>query len=235
MKTTFRFACVMMIFCFGVHAAPWRNTGRPDELSIFPHSLCNSDFICTGTPTSTNDGHSAEFAVDEILWGSSPSTNIIIRYFVEPEERYKFQLGERYLVCAFTNDWWAIGRGKLVDHSTYHYYTSFILSQCVTETNRPPDNAVFDDYVVLDNRLSSISFKDINYGGTNYWDLVRTFTTNIIDIAKREGDYDKVGNTTISIVNDPQKFRRFPSHIRRHLRLYKLLFYDYGKNRMHQR
>ena len=80
MKTTFFFACVMMILCHGVHATPWRNTGRPDELSIFPHSLCNSDFICTGTPTSTNDGHSAEFAVDEILWGSSPSTNITIRY-----------------------------------------------------------------------------------------------------------------------------------------------------------
>ena len=72
MKATFIFAFVTMVLCCVVRDAPWRNTGRPDELSIFPHSLCNSDFICTGTPTSTNDGHSAEIAVDEILWGSSP-------------------------------------------------------------------------------------------------------------------------------------------------------------------
>lgn len=231
MKAAFFFTCATMVLCSGVHAAPWRNTGDPDELSIFPHSLCNSDFICTGTPTSTNDGHSAEFAVDEILWGASPSTNITIRYFVEPEERYKFQLGERYLVCAFTNDWWAVGRGKY-DPVTYRYYTSYILSQCVTETNRPPDNAVFDCYVVLDNRRSSIPFKEINYGGTNYWDLVRTFTTNIIDIAKHEGDYDKVGNTIMSIIDDPQQFRRFPSPIRRQFRIYKWLFYEFGKKRI---
>ena len=91
-----------------------------------------------------------------------------------------------------------------------------------------------DGYVVLDNRRSSIPFSEINCVGTNYWDLVRTFTTNIIDIAKREGDFDKVVNTTISIIDDPRQFRRFPNPIRRQFRLFKLLFYDYGKKWMYQ-
>lgn len=220
MKATIIFACIVAVSGFIIQAAPLVSTGRFDELSVFPHSLCISDFIFTGMPTSTNDGSSAEFAVDEILWGSAPSTNVTIRYFIPPDDRYKFQLGERYLVCAFTNDWWSVGR------EMYHYYTSFTLSQCVSETNHPPNNAVFDDYVVLDNSRSSIPFKYINYGGTNYWDAVRTLSTNIIDIAKHDGDDDKVRSLVLNILNDPQIERRFPMPIIRHLLLYKLFFYD---------
>ena len=211
-----------------IHAAPLEIRGRPDELCVFPHSLCISDFICTGTPISTNDGLSAEFAVDEILWGTAPSTNITIRDKIPEGGNLPFQFGERYLVCAFTNDWWSMLREDCT------YDIDYILSQCVTETNRPPNNAVFNDYVILEGRLSVIPFSYINYGGTNYWDQVRTFATNIIDIAKHEGDDDKVRNATISIIDDPVKFLCFPKHIRRHLRLYELYFYDGGQHRARQ-
>jgi hypothetical protein len=143
-----------------------------------------------------------------------------MRYFAMPEERYKFQLGERYLVCAFTNNWWAVGP------EDYFYYTEYILSQCVTETNRPPTNAVFDKYGVLDNRRGVIPFRHINYGGTNYWDAVRTLATNIIDIAKHEGNDDKVRNKVLSILADPQKCNQLPMPIVRQLLLYKSCFYD---------
>ena len=203
---------------------PLQIRGRPDELCVFPHLLCISDFICTGAPISTNDGLSVEFAVDEILWGAAQSTNITIREIIPCGGNQPFQLGERYFVCAFTNNWWAGGR----ENSDY---VDYILSQCVTETNRPPNNAVFDEYVLLESRLSVIPFRYINYGGTNYWDLVRTFATNIIDIARHEGDYDKVRNTVISLLDDPQKYLRFPIPIRTHLLLYELYFYDGGKRR----
>ena len=237
MKKTLLVACtttVAFLFCHVNQAAPLRYTSRPDELALFPHSLCNSDFICTGTPTSTNDGNSAEFAVDEILWGAAPSTNVTMQYFVTPEERYKFQLGERYLVCAFTNDWWSVRRPNPSFEFTNDWWSvrrtnpsfeeGYVLSQCVTETNRPPNNAIFEKFVVLDNRRGAIPFKHINYGGTNYWDKVRTFATNIIYIAKHEGDDDKVRSIVLSILADRQKREQFPAPIVRNFILYKFFF-----------
>lgn len=222
------FAAAISLFDSGMLAAPWRNIAinRPHEFCTFPHSLCIADFICTGTPISTNDGRSAEFAVEEILWGTAPSTNITIRELITYGGGgiLPFQLGEKYLVCAFTNNWWAEWR-------TDRDYVEYTLSQCVTETNRPPSNAVFDDFVIMETGRSVIPFRQINYGGTNYWDLVRTFATNIIDIAKHEGDDEKVRNATMSIIDDPVKFLSFPMHIRGHLRLYEMYFYDGGQHR----
>ena len=68
------------------------------------------------------------------------------------------------------------------------------------ETNRPPNNAVLDAYVLIENKQSAIPFANINYGSTNYWDTVRTFTTNIIDAAKHKGDDDWVRNKVLSIL-----------------------------------
>ena len=222
----FAFAAAVSVLDFGMSAAPWQNTSRnrPSDLCTFPHSLCIADFICTGTPTSTNDGRSAEFAVDEILWGTAPSTNITIRELITYGGSLPFQLGEKYLVCAFTNNWWDGGweERDCVDYT---------LSQCVTETNRPPNNAIFDDYVIMETSRSVIPFRYFNYGGTNYWNQVRTFATNIIDIAKHEGNDDKVRNATISNIDDPVKFLSFPRYIRRQLLLYELFFYDGGQHR----
>lgn len=229
MKVSFFFACAALAICHDTIALPdpFPDNAATDRFSIFPHSLCNSDFICTGTPISTNNESSTEFAVDEILWGTAPSTNVTMRYFFRPEERYRFQLGERYLVCAFTNNWWTGVR----DDS---FYAEYILSRCVTETNRPPNNAVLDGYYILDDRRSVIPFSQINYGGTNYWDAVRTFATNIIDIAKHKGDDKKVVQLAISILDDPDKSSKFPKRIIRNLAIYELYYYDGGRHRLHQ-
>lgn len=218
----FALTVTLILTRLGSQAFPLVCTDRPDELTIFPHSLCIADFICTGTPISTNGGYSAEFAVDEILWGSAPSTNVTIRRDVPLGEGLGLQFGERYLVCAFTNDWWSMGP------EDYFYYAEYTLSKCVTETNRPPNSAVFDDYVLIENKQSAIPFSDINYGGTNYWDAVRTLTTNIIDVAKHKGDDDWVRNKVLSILADPQKRGQLPLPIIRQLVLYKMFFYDRG-------
>ena len=211
-----------VLFCLGSQAVPLVCTERPDELTIFPHSLCIADFICTGTPMSTNDGYSASFAVDEILWGAAPTTNVTVRSYVPMGDGLGFQLGERYLVCAFTNDWWSAGPEE------YFNYVEYTLSKCVMETNRPPNKAVFDAYVLIENRQSAIPFSYINYRGTNHWDAVRTFSTNIIDIAKHKGDDDWVRNEVLSILADPQKRKQFPAPIVRQFILYKMFFYDRG-------
>ena len=224
MKQTLIFAwtAAFILFCLGSQATPLVCTGRPDELTIFPHSLCIADFICTGVPTSTNGGYSTEFAVDEILWGAASSTNVTIRSDVPLGDGLGLQPGERYLICAFTNDWWSVGPDD------YFYYTEYTLSKCVTETNRPPNSAVFDAYVLIENKQSAIPFSYINYGGTNYWDSVRTLTTNIIDVAKHKGDDDWVKNKVLSILADPQKRRQFPEPVVRQMILYKMFFYDRG-------
>ena len=229
MKYAFpKIVCAMAVFLLmgsKVSAAPMHVRGRPDELCIFPHSICIADFICTGTPVSTNDGHSAELAVEEILWGAAPSTNITIRQLIPVGGNLYFKYGEKYLVCAFTNNWWSMSREDGFD-------VDYTLSQCVTATNRPPNNAVFEDYVLMEDDRSVIPFSAINEGGTNYWDVVRTFATNIINIAKREGDDDKVRQAVVSIIDDPQEYLKFPIRIRRHFLLYEWFFYDGGKRRL---
>ncbi len=49
------------------------------QLCLTPHQVGISDLICTGQVLSTNDGHSAEIAVNEVVWGSVVSSNITIR------------------------------------------------------------------------------------------------------------------------------------------------------------
>ena len=73
--------------------------------------------------------------------------------------------------------------------------------------------------------LACLSISD---GGTNYWDTVRTFTTNIIDVAKHKGDDDWVRNRVLSTLADPQKRGQSPMPIVRQLILYKMFFYDRG-------
>ncbi len=104
----------------------------------------------------------------------------------------------------------------------------YTLSQCVVETNRPKNNAVFDGFVLMENLRSAIPFQSFIDGGTSHWDAVRTLATNIIDVAKHEGDDDKVRSMVLAILDDPQKFRKLPVYIRRQLIIYKMIFHDRG-------
>ncbi|MBQ6926472.1 MAG: hypothetical protein IJQ73_17695 [Kiritimatiellae bacterium] len=212
------FICAAVTMLFNSHATalPF-GTSDPWELCIFPHLVCIADFIGTGTPVSTNDAFSTIFSVDEVLWGNASETNITIKHLY-PQTSLDFLPGRKYLVCAFTNNWWS-REDEAYDET---YYT---LSHCITATNRPPDNAVFNDYRVMDSKRCAIPFTRIEYGGTNYWNAVRTFTTNLIEIAKVRGDDEMVKEKVISTIGNPAMFLGFPTFLQRQLLLYQWHFY----------
>ena len=212
------FVLVAMFACWHVMAVPMSMyTSDPAELSVFPHLVCIADFIGTGTPVSTNDAFSTVFSVDEVLWGNASETNITIRHLY-PQTSLDFLPDRKYLVCAFTNNWWS--REKEAYDETY-----YTLSHCITATNRPPDNAVFNDYRVMDNKRCAIPFTRIEYGGTNYWNAVRTFTTNLIEISKVRGDDEMVKEKVISTIGNSAMFLGFPTFLQRQLLLYQWHFY----------
>ena len=212
-------SAIFMLASWRVMAIPLSMyTSDPSELSIFPHLVCIADFMGTGTAVSTNDGHSATFSVDEVLWGATSETDITIRH-LDPRTAIDFQSGGRYLLCAFTNNWWIMEK----DSYDRIYDT---LSHCVTATNRPPDNAVFNDYRVIDKKRCAIPFTRFEQDGTNYWDAVRTFTTNLIDIAKVRGDDEMVKEKVISTIGDSVKFRGLPRFLQIQLLLYQWHLYQ---------
>lgn len=211
-------SAIFMLVSWRVMAIPLSMyTSDPSELSVFPHLVCIADFIGTGTAVSTNDGLSAVLSVDEVLWGHPADTNMTIRHLY-PQTTLDFQVGAKYLVCAFTNNWWS--REEEAYDETY-----YALSHCITATNRPPGNTVFDDYRIMDTRRSAIPFTRFEQGGTNYWDAARTFTTNLIRIARVGGDDERVKEKVISTIGDPIVFRGLPPFLRRQLLLYQWLFY----------
>ena len=190
------------------------------KLCVFPHLVGISDFICSGTAVSTNDGFSADFAVDEILWGNPSSpTNVHIRNLT-PQFGIDFLPGEKYLVFAFTNNWWFGGRES--------YRQSFVsLSHFLPATNRPPSGACFDDYRIIEKHRCAIPFRLINYGGTNYWGGTRTIITNLIDVGRIQCDEGRVREIIESIIHDENNLRQLPLYVRRQMILYKHFRYDF--------
>ncbi len=189
------------------------------KLCVFPHLIGIADFICRGTAVSTNDGFSADFAVDEILWGEPPSTTNVLIKNLTPQFGISFQPGDKYLICAFTNNWWFGGREN--------YRQSFItLSHFLPATNRPSSNACFDDYRIIDKSKGVIPLRFIDYGGTNYWEGTRTLITNLINVGRIQCDEGAVREIVESIVNDRGNSRMLPLFVQRQMILYKYFRYD---------
>ena len=206
-----------------VSASPLYATDM-SKLCLFPHLVGIADFICSGTALSTNDGFSAGFAIDEILWGiPPPTTNVTIRNLTQ-RFGLNCQPGERYLLCAFTNNWWAGGREG--------YRQSFLtLSHYLPATNRPSSSIFSDDYRIIDKNRCMIPFRFLDYGGTNYWEGTRTLITNLIDIGRIQCDEGKVRAIVESIVNDVSNSRRLPVFVQKQMILYKNYRYD-GKDQV---
>ena len=187
---------------------------------LFPHQVAVGDLICTGTVLSTNKGWSAEFAVDEILWGYVASSNITIRR-VDRLPLEEFHIDERYLVVAFTNNWW----GDLRDHAFIRNSTRY-LYDFISPTSRPPDQAVFDDHRICIPRDGVISFDYIVENGTNYWEGTRTFITNFLEIAKFQQDERKAYEWLYNLSHANTNFyRRLPRKIRSELYVYMWMRY----------
>ena len=191
----------------------------------FAHQVAVSDLICTGMVVSTNDGRSAEFVVDEVLWGQVATSNITIRRVEEwqdwenPSNSDFFSKLGRHLLLAYTNNWWT---GRSV-----HALSVINLYDYITPTSRPPDHAVFDDYRVLDIWNGLVSFDDwIIVGGTNYWEGTRTFITNFNDIARIQHDELKAYEWFYNFPCNTNMLKILPSRVKRRLLSYKYFRYD---------
>lgn len=143
----------------------WSSVYDPPAL----YGVC--DLICAGSVVSTNDGMSASFNVEDILWGHAASSNIAIRCLVEGE-RIDFTPGSRYLVCVFTNDWWYPSPRDL------DMAEDIFPSDYLSPTSLPPSRAIFNDYRIPFYSRAAQKCSSFERGWTNYWGEYRTFITN---------------------------------------------------------
>ena len=194
-------------------------------LRLLPHQTGVCDLICTGQVLSTNDGHSAEVAVDEVVWGSAATSNITVRhvYYGRPGDKLLFKNGHRYLLFAFTNNWWTNKRNPDVSafHSLYEY---------LPPTQRPQNNAVFSDYRLMDPLACAIDFSLIDYDGTNHWDATRTFITNFTYIARQRHDLGAARDMIYETLAKQELREPLPRFLRANLRHYKYLYFEYPKS-----
>ena len=195
-----------------------------EQLCLLPHHAGVCDLICTGMVLSTNDGHSAEVAVGEVVWGSAATSNITVRhvYYGRPGDELLFKNGHRYLLFAFTNNWWTNKRNPDVSafHSLYEY---------LPPTQRPQNNAVFSDYRLMDPLACAVDFSLIDYDGTNHWDATRTFITNFTDIARQRHDLRAARDLIYDTLARKELWEPLPRFLVRNLSHYKRLYYEYPK------
>ena len=245
MRNMLQVVCLLTVFLLILDVAVARPAwlGRsPEERSkgdlfasycavkYFPHQVAVSDLICTGTVVTTNDGRSAEFVVDEVLWGQVASSNITIRRVGEwqdwenPSNSVFFSGLGRYLVLAYTNNWWSkCGSWE----SSCEHESVIQLYDYITSTSRPPDHAVFEGYCIPDILNNMISFDDdIIVGGTNYWVGTRMFITNFNDIARIQHDELKAYEWFYNLNSNTNMLKILPPRIKRILWGYKYFRYD---------
>ena len=182
--------------------------GRAEESSIgvtmlsqLPHQagICDLIFAGTtidGTIVSTNGECAADFIVEDVLWGHVNSSNITVRSLSRKYTDYIYQFAfapnERYLVCAFTNNWWA--NQSWGDTYFQRLFHGLSITSC------PPGNAVFDSYRTMYPPFTVIPFSQINFEGSNYWPVTRALVTNLVDIVRIRGDEDLLRQTITNIV-----------------------------------
>ena len=202
------------------------------EVSQLPHQAGICDVIFAGTVLSTNytdkspistslELPAAEFAVDDVIWGTITSSNVTVGC-IYPHDGFAFQRGERYLVCAFTNNWWAdMGRFD-TDYER--------LSDYLSVTGRPPRNAVFNDYRTMFPRDTAIPFRYLDYKGTNRWEATRDLVTNLVHIARVRRDDQLMRETIKTIIDDRTNPKCLPGHVIRNLKLYYSFRHDWKDN-----
>ena len=194
MKISIREMCFLTALIFSLFAMA--NSDTPLDMltiSLLPHQAGVCDLICTGTVLSTNGEDAAQFAVDDILWGYVNTSNINVRS-IYPMNGFEFRLNERYLLCAFTNNWWAtdnpldsdVGEERLLNY--------------LTATSRPPERMVFEGYRTIYPHDTVIPFNLINYGGSNYWTATRSLVTNLVDIARIRQDEQLMRHTITNLI-----------------------------------
>ena len=198
------------------------------EICLLPHQTGICDVIFTGTVAdgtvvSNDEECAAGFTVDDVLWGHVNSSNITVRSIARnymPNARpFGYVSGERYLVCAFTNNWWA---SQTMNDMYYDRLWGYL-----SVTSAPPGNAVFDDYRTMFPRYTAIPFSQINYNGSNYWPTTRALVTNLVDIARVQGDNQLMRQTITNIVGNGWAKSGVSPVIWSYLQMYKEDRYDW--------
>ena len=199
------------------------------ELSRLPHQTGICDLIFTGTVVdgtivSNNEDCAADFVVDDVLWGHVNSSNITIRSVSREDTIYGIQFGfvpnERYLVCAFTNNWWA---NQSSDDTYYER-----LCRYLSITSCPPGHAVFDGYRTMLPPFTTIPFSNINHNGSNYWPRTRALVTNLVNIARIRNDEQQMRHTITNLIGVGWAKSGLPPYIWNQLWMYKSDRYDFA-------
>ena len=229
-KTTLLFLFSAAIFLFSNNGmATDVDSNAVVEICLLPHQAGICDLIFTGTVVdgsivSNDEECAAGFAVDDVLWGRVISSNITVRsisWKYMPNARpFGYVSGERYLVCAFTNNWWA---NQSMNDMYYDRLWGYL-----SVTSAPPGNAVFDDYRTMFPRYTAIPFSQINYNGSNYWPVTRALVTNLVNITRVQGDKQLMLQTITNIVGNGWVKSGLSPIIWNYLQLYKEDRYDWN-------
>ncbi|MBQ6925538.1 MAG: hypothetical protein IJQ73_12935 [Kiritimatiellae bacterium] len=224
------FIFILLGYCVSIGLAEESAIGMT-MLSQLPHQagICDLIFAGTtieGTIVSNNEECAADFVVDDVLFGSTNSSNITVRSLSRKYTDYIYQFAfapnERYLVCAFTNNWW----GNQGWGDTYFQR----LSHGLSITSSPPGNAVFDSYRTMYPPFTVIPFRQINFEGSNYWPVTRALVTNLVDIVRIRGDEDLLRQTITNLVGGGWAKSHLPPVIWDSLLWYKEDRYDWFEN-----
>ncbi len=201
--------------------------GTVMRLSFLPHQAGICDLIFSGTTidgtiVTNQEECAADFAVDDVLWGHVSSSNITIRTmprkYVPTLFPFEFLPNERYLVCAFTNNWW-------VNQSDGDMYYQRLGSN-LSITSSPPGKAVLDGYRTMYPYFTVIPFSQINYNGSNYWPTTRTYITNLVHVSRIRHDAQLMRQAIVAPVEAGWANSGLPPVIWDYLWEYKTSWYD---------
>lgn len=225
MKTQKR-RVTLLLAAFAFSQIAIANSDTPLDMltiSLLPHQAGVCDLICAGTVLSTNGDDAVQFVVDDILWGYINSSNINVRS-IYPRDGFEFRINERYLLCAFTNNWWANDNpqaSEVGEERLFNYLCA---------TSRPPEGMVFDCYRTMYPRYTMIPFNQINSNGSNYWAATRAFVTNLVDIARVRCDEQLMRQTITNLVETRGANSGLSPVILRYLWLYRFFRDDWENN-----
>lgn len=186
------------------------------ELFLFPHQVAIADIVFSGTVVTNRGGGVAEFSVEELLWGNIPTSHISLRCVLN-QEKLSFDSNGRYLVFAFTNNWWY---GNDLYHDEFFDASSTYLSDFLSPTSKPASRAVFPDCRIMDSGKSVFNFSKFEINGTNYWPGTRSFITNFLEITRIQNDNIKAFRKLKSYFYESPASTTIPPWMLRDLHLY---------------
>lgn len=171
------FSTSVMTFCLYAQYG-FKHLSRAEYMG-FPHQITVADMICTGTVLTNNRDH-AVLSIEELFWGNTPSSNITVR-ILQNDDSPAFIEDDRYLVFAYTNNWWGSSKvwlGYIWDTANEH------LLKPRPYNGSTNASSFFDDYMIMNSSQSVINIKSLRTGETNYWPATRKFIVDFIRISR---------------------------------------------------